>query len=133
MRNALPRPIPELMALLDLEIYGTASKSKHELVAGLGATPIDYRSEDFAERIRELTADGVDAAFDPIGGGNLKRSFKSLKRGGTLVAYGFYDNAMGKGGNVPLEYMRVKLWDILPNGRSTAFYSIGALRKKQPD
>jgi NADPH:quinone reductase-like Zn-dependent oxidoreductase len=112
---------------------GTASRSKHELVAGLGATPIDYRSEDFVERVRSLTGDGVRAAFDAIGGDNFQRSFKPLKRGGTLVAYGFYDSAMGKGGNVPLEFMRVKLWDILPNGRSTAFYSIGALRKKQPD
>jgi len=107
--------------------------SINNLVAGLGATPIDYKSEDFGERIQELTANGVHAAFDPIGGDNFKRSFKLLKRGGTLVAYGFYDNAMGKGGNVPLEYMRVKLWDILPNGRSTAFYSIGALREKHAD
>jgi len=31
---------------------GTASKSKHELVKRLGATPIDYKGEDFVERIR---------------------------------------------------------------------------------
>ncbi len=123
----------QLGKLLDLEMYGTASKSKHELVAGLSATPIDYRSEDFLERVRELTGDGVHAAFDPIGGNNFKRSFKSLKRGGTLVAYGFYNDAMGKGGNVPLEFMKVALWNILPNGRSTTFYSIGALCKKCPD
>ena len=46
---------------------GTASKSKHGLVKRLGATPIDYKGEDFVERIRSLTGDGVDAAFDPIG------------------------------------------------------------------
>ncbi len=80
-----------------------------------------------------MTGDGVHAAFDPIGGDSFKRSFKSLRRGGTLVAYGFYDNAMGKRGNVPLEFMLVKLWDILPNGRSTAFYSIGSLREKHAD
>jgi len=91
----------QLGRLLDLEMYGTASKPEHELVAGLGATPIDYRSEGFSERMRELTADGVDAAFDPISGGNRRRSFKSLKRGGALVAYGSYDNAMGKRGNTP--------------------------------
>jgi NADPH:quinone reductase-like Zn-dependent oxidoreductase len=123
----------QLGRLLDLEMYGTASKSKHELVAGLGATPIDYRSEDSSERIRELTADGVDAAFDPIGGENPKRSFKSLKRGGALAAYGFYDNAMGRGDSVPLEFILIKLWDIVPNGRTTVFYSIGALRKKHSD
>ena len=131
--GAVGTALLQLGQLLDLEMYGTASKPKHELVAGLGATPIDYRSEDFAERVRELTGDGVDAAFDAIGGDNFKRSFKSLKRGGTLVAYGFYNDALGKGGNVPLEYMLVKLWDILPNGRSTSFYSIGSLRDKHAD
>ena len=131
--GAVGTALLQLGKLLDLEMYGTASKPKHELVAGLGATPIDYRSEDFAERVRELTGDGVDAAFDAIGGDNFERSFKSLKRGGMLVAYGFYNDAMGKGGNVPIEFMKVALWNILPNGRSTTFYSIGALCKKCPD
>ena len=40
---------------------------------------------------------------------------------------------MGKGGNVPVDYMKVALWNILPNGRRTSFYSIGDLRKKHPD
>ena len=62
--GAVGTALLQLGQLLDLEMYGTASKPKHELVAGLGATPIDYRSEDFAERVRELTGDGVDAAAD---------------------------------------------------------------------
>ena len=131
--GAVGTALLQLGALLDLEMNGTASRSKHELVAGLGATPIDYRSEDFVVRTQEMTGEGVHAAFDAIGVDNFKRSFRALQQDGTLVAYGFYDNAMGKGGSVPLEFMRVKLWDILPNGRSTAFYSIGALRKRQPD
>ncbi|MBL7162313.1 MAG: zinc-binding dehydrogenase [Anaerolineales bacterium] len=121
----------ELGKLLDLEIYGTASKSKHELVKSLGATPIDYRNEDFLARIQ--ATGGVDAAFDAIGGENFKRSFNSLKKGGTLVAYGFYDQAMGRGGNVAMDYMSIALWNILPNGRKAVFYSIGALRKKNPE
>jgi NADPH:quinone reductase-like Zn-dependent oxidoreductase len=131
--GAVGTALLQLGKLLDLEMYGTASKSKHDLVASLGATPIDYKSEDFVERIQALTGDGVDAAFDAIGGGNFKRSFKSLKKGGTLVAFGFYNNAMGKGGSVPIDFMQVKLWDILPNGRSTTFYSIVPLRDKHPD
>ena len=129
--GAVGTALLELGALLDLEMYGTASRSKHELVTSLGATPIDYKSEDFVARVQAVG--GVDAAFDAIGGGNFKRSFKSLKKGGTLVAYGFYNNAMGKGGSVPMEYMSIALWNILPNGRKSAFYSIGAMRKKQPD
>ena len=130
--GAVGTALLELGGLLDLEMYGTASKSKHELVKSLGATPIDYKNEDFLERIQLLNGDGVDAAFDAIGGENFKRSFKALKKGGTLVPYGFYNNAMGKGGSVPMEFMSIALWNILPNGRKAAFYSIGALRKKHP-
>ncbi len=129
--GAVGTALLELGRLLDLEMYGTASKSKHELVKSLGGTPIDYKSEDFVARVQALG--GVDAAFDAIGGENFKRSFKSLNKGGTLVAYGFYKNAMGKGGNVPIEYMRVALWNILPNGRKAVFYSIGDLREKNPE
>ncbi len=129
--GAVGTALLELGRLLDLEMYGTASKSKHELVKSLGATPIDYKSEDFVARVQALG--GVDAAFDAIGGDNFQRSFKSLNKGGTLVAYGFYNNAMGNGGNVPIEYMRVALSNILPNGRKAVFYSIGDLRKKNPE
>jgi NADPH:quinone reductase-like Zn-dependent oxidoreductase len=131
--GAVGTALLQLGRLLDLEMYGTASKPKHDLVAGLGATPIDYRSEDFVERIIALTGDGGDAVFDGIGGDNFKRSFEALKPGGILVAYGFYKTVMGKGGSVPLDYLRVKLWNLLPNGRSTAFYSIAPLRAKRAD
>ncbi|MCP4418083.1 MAG: zinc-binding dehydrogenase, partial [Chloroflexi bacterium] len=128
--GAVGTALLELGKLLDLKMYGTASKPKHELVTRLGGIPIDYRSEDFVERVG---VGGVDAAFDAIGGDNFKRSFKTVKKGGSLVAYGFYNNAMDKSGNVPIEFMKVALWNILPNGRSSKFYSIGGLRKKQPD
>lgn len=131
--GAVGTAILQLGELLDLEMYGTASKSKHELVKRLSATPIDYKGEDFVERIRSLTGDGVDAAFDPIGGNNFKRSFRALRRGGKLVAYGFYNAVLGKGGNIPLDFIRLQLWNFWPNGRSTAFYSIGPLRQKQAD
>lgn len=37
-----------------------------------------------------------------------------------------------KDGSIPLDFMRVMLWNLLPNGRSAKFYSIGPLRKKHP-
>ena len=123
----------QLCRLNGIEVYGTASESKHELVSGLGAVPIDYRKEDFAERIGDLAKGGVDAVFDPIGGDTLKRSLRILRPGGMLVCYGFYNSVLGKGGSVPLDFLRLNLWNILPIQRSTAFYSIGATRKKHPD
>lgn len=123
----------QLGKLLNLKVYGTASKSKHDLVKKYGGIPIDYRNEDFEKRIQKLTEGGVDAVFDSIGGENFKKSFKSLKPGGKLVAFGFYNAVMGKGGNIPMDFMRIMFWNILPNRKSASFYSIGGLRKKHPE
>ena len=79
----------QLGRLVDLEMYGTASAAKGELVSGLGATPIDYRNVDFAEEILRLTGHGVDVVLDGICSTDyLRRSFKSLRPGGKVVAYG---------------------------------------------
>jgi NADPH:quinone reductase-like Zn-dependent oxidoreductase len=94
----------ELAALSGCAIYGTASKAKHELLTRLGAVPIDYRSEDFVARIRELTGTGVDAVFDPVGGKNWRRSFATLRPAGVMVCYGV--SAMMSGG-------RRNFWNIL--------------------
>ncbi|MCB9760762.1 MAG: zinc-binding dehydrogenase [Alphaproteobacteria bacterium] len=79
----------ELGRLAGLEMFGTASARHHGMVERLGATPIDYRTEDFVARVLELTGDGVDAVFDPIGGARqLRRSYQCLRRGGRLIWYG---------------------------------------------
>lgn len=129
--GAVGAALLQLGKLLDLEMYGTASASKRALVEGLGARHIDYAKEDFVKRMQAES--GCDAAFDFIGGENFRRSFQSLKKCGMLIPYGFYDNAMGKGGNIPVDYMKISLWNILPNGRRTAFYSIGEFRRRHPD
>jgi NADPH:quinone reductase-like Zn-dependent oxidoreductase len=129
--GAVGTALLELGKLVDLKMIGTASKSKHELVNKLGATPVDYNTEDFVDVVQKLG--GVDAAFDAVSGENFKRSFNALKKGGILIPYGFYDQAMGRGGNVAIDFIKVALWDKLPNGKRTSFYSIGDLRKKHPD
>ncbi|MFN3281370.1 MAG: zinc-binding dehydrogenase, partial [Tabrizicola sp.] len=40
---------------------------------------------------------------------------------------------LGHGGSIPLDLVKLKLWDWLPNGHATAFYSIGAMRRRHPD
>jgi NADPH2:quinone reductase len=70
-------------------MYGTASPRNHALVSSYGAAPIDYHTEDFVARVRDLTGDGVEVVFDPVGGGRqLRRSNRALKRGGRLVWFG---------------------------------------------
>lgn len=56
---------------------------------------IDYRHEEFVEKLKQLVSDGIDVAFDGLGWQSFKRSLKTIKPGGMLVAYGF-SNAVGK-------------------------------------
>lgn len=72
-----------------LELYATASRSKRAIITQFGGHFIDYRSEDVVTRVRELSGDGVDLVFDPIGGRNVARSLKTMRAGGRLVVYGF--------------------------------------------
>ncbi len=112
----------QLGKLAGLEMYGTASRGKHELVSSLGATPIDYRSQDFVERIRSLTGNGVDAVFDGIGGKNFSRSYRTLRKGGRLVSYGFVGTLKGSGVGVPLTLARLFLFKLIPDGKKALFY-----------
>jgi len=108
----------QLGKLAGLEMYGTASKHNHELVSALGATPIDYQTEDFVERIRRLTGDGVDAVFDPIGGARqLWRSYQALRKGGRLVWFGVA--AVSRSGLrvIPLTLMMIFLLGLVPGGK----------------
>ena len=127
----------ELGHLAGLQMYGTASRPKHGLVARLGATPIDYRAEDFVGRVAALTGGvGVDAVFDPMGSAHLKRSVKTVRKGGGVVGYGFYETA-NRGGSVVLDvlsqYLRLALWSLPPQRKHVAFYDIRSQKKKRPD
>jgi NADPH:quinone reductase-like Zn-dependent oxidoreductase len=112
-------------ALLDLgraaglEMYGTATQRNHEVVSAFGATPIDYRNEDFVRRIRDLTGDGVDVTIDPVGGARqLWRSYQTLRRGGRLVWLGAAatrEHGLLRVG--ALSILLVSLLKLLPDGK----------------
>lgn len=127
----------ELGSMAGLTVYATASQPKHRLVARWGAIPIDYRTEDFVARVGALTrGQGVDAAFDPIGVAHLRRSARAVRRGGTVVGYGFYAAANRGGTIVPdilLQYLWLALWSLPPSHKHTAFYDIRAQARKHPD
>ncbi|WP_433303681.1 synaptic vesicle VAT-1 family membrane protein [Actinoplanes sp. CA-030573] len=78
--------------------FGTASAAKHAVLREEGCThPIDYRTEDYAARVRELTAgEGVDLVLDPLGGRDWKRGLRLLRPVGQLVAYGFANLSGGE-------------------------------------
>jgi len=61
----------------------TTSSGRHaDLVQRLGAdVVIDYNTEVFDEQLSEY-----DLVFDMLGGDTMKRSFKVLKKGGTMIS-----------------------------------------------
>jgi NADPH:quinone reductase-like Zn-dependent oxidoreductase len=63
-------------------VIGTSSAENKNFVMDLGADQhIDYKKQPFEE-----VAPMVDKILDPIGGENIDRSLKVLKKGGTIVA-----------------------------------------------
>jgi NADPH:quinone reductase-like Zn-dependent oxidoreductase len=127
----------ELGQLAGLKMYGTASKAKHPLVSQLGAMPIDYHTEDFVERVRALTGGtGVDAVFDPIGSAHLKLSAHAVRKGGTIVAFGYYEAAnRGTGAlrDILSQNLRLWLWALPPQRKHVAFYDTRTTKRKHPD
>ncbi|MEV2253941.1 NADP-dependent oxidoreductase [Streptomyces sp. NPDC050147] len=66
-------------------VIGTASERNHDYLRELGAEPVTY-GDGLADRVRALAPDGVDAAFDTVGGDTLKVSADLLTPGGRLAS-----------------------------------------------
>lgn len=115
-----------------LEMYGTASAPKHDLVRELGAMPIDYRSEDFVPRILELTGDGVDYVYDPIGGKHLARSYQTLRPSGTLVYYGASSDIPKGAVGVGVGLLRLMGLKLRPSRRRVGIYMITMTKGCKP-
>ncbi len=71
-------------------VIGTASAGKHAELRALGIDDlIDYRTEDFEMRSREITdGRGVDLILDPVGGESWRKGYRLLAPAGRLGAYG---------------------------------------------
>lgn len=78
-----------------ITLIGTAgTDEKCQLALDHGATHcINYRTEDFAARVRELTGGaGVDVVMDAVGADTFEGSLDSLKPLGMMISFG---NASG--------------------------------------
>ena len=71
-------------------VIGTASAAKHAELRVLGADHlIDYRTEDFEVRTREITGGrGVELILDAVGGDSWKKGYRVLARTGRLGMFG---------------------------------------------
>ncbi|WP_328867608.1 NADP-dependent oxidoreductase [Streptomyces sp. NBC_00341] len=66
-------------------VIGTASAHNHEHLRQLGAEPVEY-GDGLVDRLRTLAPDGIDAAFDTVGGEALRASAETLAPDGRLTS-----------------------------------------------
>ena len=83
-------------------VIGTASAGKHAELRALGVDHlIDYRTEDFETRAREITGGrGVELILDPVGGESWKKGYWLLAPTGRLGMFGLSAAATGKSRSV---------------------------------
>lgn len=120
----------ELGKLAGLKMYGTASQSKHTILTALGATAIDYRTQDFVEVLRRVEPDGLDFIFEGMGGKHIDSALEVLRSGGKLVTYAA---PVGLWSIVKDLFKLVQI-NLLSKAKTVEFYGITALylRDKKP-
>jgi NADPH:quinone reductase len=76
---------------LGLQVIAAASSAdKRAMAASRGAVAvIDTTSEDVKARAREISGDGVDAVYDPVGGVLGEQCLRALREDGQFLVIGF--------------------------------------------
>jgi NADPH:quinone reductase-like Zn-dependent oxidoreductase len=124
----------ELLRLRGVHGIGAASPSEHDLVQSYGATPIPARGTPVDVSVRNIMPEGVDIAFDIVGGHGTAQCIRATRRGGMIVGYGFVGTMMN--GKQSMGLVLLTLWSALVGarlaGRRGAFYGITALYRKDP-
>jgi NADPH:quinone reductase-like Zn-dependent oxidoreductase len=78
-------------------VHGTASAGKHDAIRDLGVDVAhDYRQRGWERGLE----DSFDLVLDAVGGASFRRSYKLLRAGGRLVAFGASSVAQGQKRNI---------------------------------
>jgi NADPH2:quinone reductase len=119
----------DLLRAHDVSTIGAAARARHDIVASYGATPIEGRSTPLDVGVHAVVAEGVDAAFDGVGGAHTGQCVSSTRRGGITVWYGF----AGAQGFRAVARSALSLFvGARLHGRRGAFYGITMLYRKNP-
>ena len=71
-------------------IAAASNERKLAVAAAHGADHlVDYQADDLVARVRELTGEGVDVVFDPVGGDRFDDAMRCIAFGGRMVVIGF--------------------------------------------
>ncbi len=80
----------QLCHALGMTVYAIVGQDEKIVALRPYATAINYKTDDFAEKIGQLTNDeGVDVILDIVGGPYFNRNLGLLKKDGRLVIIGF--------------------------------------------
>ena len=77
--------------ILGVEMYGTSSSDeKLDRVKHLGLQhAINYKQQDYEQAVKDLTeGEGVDAAFEMLGGEHTAKSIRCVRDFGRVICYG---------------------------------------------
>jgi len=122
----------ELLQVLGAHGIGAAGKSHFELVRSLGGEPIESRTRPLDELVHALYPQGVDVAFDGLGGRGTGECVRATRKGGIVVSYGFMGTMQG-GSSSNLAAMRGFASLFLGarlSGRRSEFYGITKLYRE---
>src|SRR5262245_15598167 len=117
----------ELLRAQGVRALGLVSKKHFDFVCELGGEPVESRTRPVDVAVREALPQGVDVAFDGLGGAGTRQCIRATRRGGLVVGYGFMaaPNPLAVARGVAALFAGSRLV-----GRRGAFYGITALYRK---
>jgi NADPH2:quinone reductase len=122
----------ELLRAHGVQAIGAASRKHASLIESLGARAIESRTRPLDELVRAIYPDGVDAAFDGLGGAGTRECIRATRRGGAVIGYGFmatYRNGQPRTLSTLRGFASLLIAGRLA-GRRTQFYGITQIYRK---
>ncbi|MCC6337590.1 MAG: zinc-binding dehydrogenase [Myxococcales bacterium] len=119
----------------DVELFGTASASKHAALKEAGVHhPIDYRTQDYAAEVLRLTGGkGVHRILDALGGPDWAKGYTLLRKGGHLLCFGWANMVDGEKRSllrVASQYFKMKSYspmELMDANRGLSGVNLGHL------
>ncbi|CAN5683785.1 medium chain dehydrogenase/reductase family protein [soil metagenome] len=121
----------ELLRIHGVDAIGAASTKSADVVKRYGAIPIDGRGAPLDDQVRALAPEGVDAAFDGLGGRTTGECVRATKKGGIVVSYGFTAVSGASASNFgTLRGATALFVGAFVAGRRSTFYGITQIYRK---
>jgi NADPH:quinone reductase-like Zn-dependent oxidoreductase len=119
----------------DVELFGTASASKHAFLRQQGLHhPIDYRTQDYVHEVKRLTGGkGVHRVLDALGGPDWTRGYSLLRPAGHLLCFGWANMVGGETRsliNVVTQFAQLKRYspmELMDSNRTVSGVNLGHL------